>query len=415
MKRVIIIGNSASGLSALENFRKHDRTSDVIVISKEGNEPYSRVLIPYILRKKIEYGGLHICERDYFEKYHAELVCDEVIGIDTENQLVKTVNGLYQYNKLLIATGSHAISPPIEGIHNEGIFHMWTKDDLNDLIPYFDKCKRVCIIGSGFVALQAAWAARCRGLEVVVIELMDRIMPNVLDGKGAELLTEKIRESGVVLHTSTSTKSFEKLEDGTFSVHLTDKEDIAADFIIVGTGVRPNVEFLNGSGIKAERGISVDSHMMTNIQNVYASGDVAAGPTIFGEVNQIHALWPTACEMGKIAGENMAGIASKYEGSLNMNVTEMFGVTVASMGKFNDSEVDESYVFDENSGYEYFKICYKDGLLMGGCLVGNSEAVKVFGKIRPLIQKKEPVNCDPKDIYNYLNKAIFDKVWRKGL
>lgn len=415
MNRVIIIGNSASGLSALENFRKHDRTSDVIVITKEGNEPYSRVLIPYILRKKIAYSGLNICESDYFEKYHAELVCDEVIGIDTEKQQVKTVNGLYQYNQLLIATGSHAVSPPIEGIHQEGIFHMWTKSDLDCLIPHFDRCKQLCIIGSGFVALQAAWAARCRGLEVVVVELMDRIMPNVLDEKGAQLLTEKIKESGVVLHTSTNTKSFEKLEDGTFTVHLMDKEAVAADFIIVGTGVRPNVEFLKGSGIQAERGIYVDSHTMTNVQNVYASGDVAAGPTIFGEANQIHALWPTACEMGKIAGENMAGIGSQYEGSLNMNVTEMFGVTVASMGKFNDSEVDQSYVFDEDAGYEYFKICYKDGLLVGGCLVGNSEGVKILGKMKPLIQKKEPVDCEPTDIYNYLNKAIFDKVWRKGL
>ena len=115
MKKIVIIGNSAAGLSALENFRKHDQESQVTVISKEGKLPYSRVLIPYILRKKISYAGIHICPEDYFEKYHAEMICAEVIGIDIEKQTVKTEQTEYPYDELLIATGSYAVSPPIEG------------------------------------------------------------------------------------------------------------------------------------------------------------------------------------------------------------------------------------------------------------------------------------------------------------
>ena len=113
MKKIVIIGNSAAGLSALENFRKHDQESQVTVISKEGKLPYSRVLIPYILRKKISYAGIHICPEDYFEKYHAEMICAEVIGIDIEKQTVKTEQTEYPYDELLIATGSYAVSPPI--------------------------------------------------------------------------------------------------------------------------------------------------------------------------------------------------------------------------------------------------------------------------------------------------------------
>ena len=415
MKKIVIIGNSAAGLSALENFRKHDQESQVTVISKEGKLPYSRVLIPYILRKKISYAGIHICPEDYFEKYHAEMICDEVIGIDIEKQTVKTEQTEYPYDELLIATGSYAVSPPIEGINQEGVFHMWTQSDLDHLIPYFDHSKKVCVIGSGFVALQAAWAARYRGLDVVVLELMDRIMPSVLDEEGARLLTEKIREKGVNLRTGVSTQRFEKMDDGTFKIHLAGGEEIEADFVIVGTGVRSNIGFLKDTDIQTERGILVDSHMRTNIPNIYAAGDVAAGPTTFGDEHLIHALWPTACEMGKTAGKNMAGIDFEYEGSLNMNVTEMYGVTVASMGKFYDADADQTYVFDETAGYGYLKICYKDDKVVGACLVGSSDAVKIFGKMRPIIRKKESIECKPEEIFDYINKTTFNEMWRKGL
>lgn len=410
MSKVIIIGNSAAGLSALESFRKYDQKSEVLIISKEGRMPYSRVLISYILRKKIQYSGIEIRNEDYFKAYNAQSICAEVTHIDTVNKVISTKENKYEYDQLLIASGSYAVKPPIPGIDHDGIYNMWTRSDLDHLMPCFDQAKRVCVIGSGFVALQAAWAALSRGLEVTIIELMDRIMPSVLDIKGAEILSKKIREKGAVLMTGTSTKAFEKCSDGTFKVHIEGKEDILADFIIIGTGVRSNMQFLADSNIAVNRGILVDKHMQTNIEDVYAAGDVAAGPTIFNDEHLIHALWPTACEMGRIAGENMAGLKSEYEGSLNMNVTEMYGITIASMGKFNDADIDEAYIFDEADGYGYLKICLKDGLLIGACLAGSSDAVAIFGKLRPLIRKKEKINCELKDIYNYLNKETFKRV-----
>ena len=413
MNKIIIIGCSAAGLSALENLRKYDKQSEVLVLSKEG-APYSRVLLPYILRQKLPYEGLDICGPEYFTRYNAQFKQENVIGVDPEKKTVTTDQATYPYDKLLIATGSYAVAPPIEGMKGDKVFHMWTRSDLDALLPYFETSKRVCVIGSGFVALQAAWAARSRGLDVTVIELMDRIMPNVLDDEGAKILSQRIRECGVALYTGTSTQSIETLEDGSLVLHLKDKEDVPADFVIVGTGVRPNVGFLEGSGIVTDRGIPVDGHMRTNVEDVYASGDVAAGPTIFGDVHLIHALWPTAVEMGKVAGENMAGLSTVYEGSLNMNVTEMYGVTVASIGKFADQEVDDFYLYPSEP-YGYLKICCKDGRLIGGCLVGNSDAVEYLGKMRPLIRKGEAIDCRTQDVKDYINKEIFNQVWREGL
>ena len=404
---IVIIGNSAAGLSALQAFRKHDKESHVTILSKEGTIPYSRVLLPYVLRGKLSYDKMSIRTADFFKEYNAECIEATVTSIDPEKKLVICGDTSYPYDKVLIATGSYAVDPPIQGVQQEGIYHMWTKKDVDYLAPCFDKYKRVVVIGSGFVALQAAWAARFRGLEVTVIELMSRIMPSVLDTKGAEILTQKIHDCGVTLHTDTVTEKIEKQADGSFLVYLKDKEAIPADFIIVGTGVRPNTQFLENSGVIVERGIPVNKYMQTNISDIYAAGDVAAGPTTFGDENMIHALWPTAVEMGQVAGTNMAGKQFEYEGSLNMNVTQMYDVTVASMGKFNDADIDS---FQELSSPEngYVKVCYdKQGLLIGGCVVGNSDAVHLLGKMRPLIRKKQKVDCPADKIEHYMEVETF--------
>lgn len=406
--KVIIIGNSAAGLAAAKTFRKYDKSSELTIVSKEAGLAYSRVLLPYVLRGKLDYKNIFIRDEKYYAENNINYIEDEVVGIDTKEKSValkgdKTLS----YDKLLIATGAYAVAPPIDGVKNEGVYHMWTKADLDKLIPLFDTKKKVAVIGSGFVALQAAWAAKFRGLDVNVIEIADRIMPSVLDVTGANLLTDKIKESGVALHTKTITQKIEKKEDGSFVLHFKDKEPMEADFIIVGTGVRSNLNFIGDAGIEHDRAIFVNENMETNVEGVYSAGDVAAGPTTFGDKHLTHALWPTAVEMGEIAGANMAGKEIKYRGSLNMNVTQMYDVTVASMGLFNDDHIDSSYVFDMNEHKGYVKICYKNDLVVGACLVGDSESVKLLGKLRTIIRKGIKADCAPEKLENYLDIKIF--------
>ena len=157
---IVIIGNSAAGLSALQNFRKVDKDSKVVMISKEGFLPYSRVLLPYVLRGKLPNEGMTIRTQDYFERLHAECVEGTVTKLDAQAHKVFLEDGRsFDYDKLLIATGSYALTPPIEGAHQEGVCNMWTKADVDKLMPKFQNSKRAVVIGSGFVALQAAWAA----------------------------------------------------------------------------------------------------------------------------------------------------------------------------------------------------------------------------------------------------------------
>jgi len=408
--KAVIIGNGAASLAAIRSFRKYDKKSSITVISKEGGNAYSRVLLPYVLRGKLSYEKLFLPFSDKLDSLGVTYIEDEVLSVDDAESVLKLgKHGDLFYDTLLIASGSKALWPPIKGICQPGIYHLWTINDLNRLQIEFSEKKEVVIIGSGFVSLQAAWAACSRGLKVTLIEIADRLMPLVLDVRGSGLMAEQMSKFGVNVYTSTITEEISKREDGKFFILLRDKENILADFIIVGAGVGANIDFLKDSAIEFARTIPVDNYMLTNVLNVFAAGDVAAGPSVFGDEHVTHALWPTAVEMGKIAGANMAGQNIRYDGSLNMNVTQMFDVTVASMGKFNDADIDDYYVYDAESGKGYCKLCYKDGLIVGICLVGTSEAVSLLGKLRPIIRNRLAVKLPPAKLDAFLNVRFFQK------
>jgi len=400
---IVIIGNSAAGLSALEAFRKYDKESSVTLISKEGGIAYSRVLLPYYLRGKIDHDTFFIRDEAFYKNMNVNYIESCVVNIDEDSKVIKLDNDKsVSYDKLLITTGSSAVKPPIPGLENEGVYNMWTLDDAHKIEPLFKKGKKVLVLGSGFVSLQAAWAALYKGLDVKIIELAPRIMPRVLDEKGSRILHNRIVELGADLRVNTLTEKIEKKENGTFVVHTKGEDPFEVDLIIVGTGVRANTQFLQGTSIELDRGILVDETMKTNVDSIYAAGDVAQGLTTFGEKHVIHALWPTAVEMGKIAGANMAGKELEYQGSLNMNVTEMFNITVASMGRFNDGEGDKVWIYEDEKTGGYMKVIYENDLVVGATVVGSSDMVPFLGKLRPIIRKKVKAECSPDKLGSYL-------------
>lgn len=389
--RNVIIGNSAAGLNAVEIFRKYDGESSLTMISSEPGPAYSRVLLPYYLRGKIPFENLFINSPNYYEERKVETIFGKkVVGLDDQKKIITlSDDSQVPFDRLLIATGAMPVKPPIKNLHGAGIYHMWTLEDAKNIAPYFQSGKRLLILGSGFVSLQAAWSAIQKGLNVTIFELASRIMPQVLDEKAAELLHRKILEQGVDLRVGVLTEKIERNEDGTMRIFANNMVPFDVDIIIVGTGVRPNTDFLKTSKVLMERGILVNDHMETNVPGIYAAGDVVQGPTAFGECHVNHALWPTAVEQGKIAGANMAGQNVSYLGSLNMNVTQMFGLTVASMGQFLCGENYQEKIHSQAEEGKYQKIVFNGKVPVGGIVVGDSEQAALLGWLRPLIRQKK--------------------------
>jgi len=392
-RHVAIVGNGAAAISALETFRTHDRDSRVTVASAEPCTAYSRVLLPYYLRRKVPYHHLFIRDAAFYRDFDADLLLESAVErVDVGARRLEFADGRnLPFDRLLLAPGSSPVRPPIPGLEGPEVQHLWRLDEAGRLDHLFRQGARALVIGAGFVSLQAVWAARQRGLVVTVIELAERILPTVLDDAGARILQECIVASGVDLHTNTRTEGLMRDERGTLRVSVEGLPSFAADVVIVGTGVRPNDHLLAECVEPAQRGITVDDTMQTAIDGVYAAGDVARGPVVGGGPRTVHALWPTAVEQGKIAGANLAGARATYAGSLSMNVTSMFGVTVASLGRFAAEEGDTVVLRDDLPGLRYLKIVVREGVPVGAVALGGAAAATALGFLRPFVRQRVPV------------------------
>ena len=388
---VVIIGNSAAGINALETFREYDQTSQVTIITKEKGPAYSRVLLPYCLRKKINSDQLYIRDWAYYQKMGAAVIEDTVTLVDFKKKEVILKNGNpVPYDRLLIATGSKPNNPPIDGLKGPGIYNLWTLEDMVNIEAYIRKGKKVLVIGAAFISLQAAWAAVQREMNVSVF-VRSRIMRSVLDDEGATRLEKNMVNFGVNFIKDTKLEKINHHPNGTLQIAFSNQETQEFDLIIVGVGIKPNIDFLEAADLTIGDGIHVNNKMETNIPDVYAAGDVAAGPSVFGEKHVVHGLWPTAVEQGKIAGANLAGKETVYGGSLNMNVTSLFGLTVASIGKFLENEGDQQTVYI-NDKENYLKLNMEQDVLVGGTAVGSPDLINSLGLMKTYVQQRGTVD-----------------------
>jgi nitrite reductase (NADH) large subunit len=385
-----IVGNSAAAISALESFRRRDHASAVTLVSDEAGPAYSRVLLPYYLRRRLPYDGLFIRDMGYYARMDAKTVFGaRVERVDPASRRLELAGGRrIGFDQLLLATGSRPARPPIPGLDGPGVHHLWTLGDALRLDPLFRDGARVMVLGSGFVALQAAWAACQRGLRVTVVEILEQILPRVLNASAARILHERLLAHGVVVHTGTRTDALETDRHGNVHVSTGGLSPFAVDAVIAATGARPNDELLPACVEPGSPGVPVAGTMETTVEGVFAAGDITRGPTAAGGPREIHALWPTAVEQGRIAGANLAGAGLVYAGSLGMNVTEMFGLTVASLGRFVEDEAEDVYERCDLPGVRYFKLVSRAGVPVGAITLGEPGSAIVLGRLRPFVRQK---------------------------
>ena len=234
--------------------------------------------------------------------------------------------------------------------------------------------------------MQATWAAVQCKLEVT-LAVRSTIMRRDLDDLARAHLTDRIAASGVTLIEGEVPTNIKEAGDGSLLVEFAQHQATEVNMVIVATGVKPNTEFLAGSGIETDGGILVDAQMQTNIPGIFAAGDVAAARTSAGQVHVVRALWPCAVEQGKVAGANLAGNPVSYHGSLNMNVTEFFGLVVASVGQFSDINGRQSWTYGNPAQGNYLKVVLENGFPVGGISVGGSENTGILGMLRSYIRQ----------------------------
>ncbi len=390
----VIIGAGPAGVIAAETLRRLDPAGVVTLLGDEPEPPYSRMAIPYLLIEDVGEDGTHLRHgAGHFEGLGIQVRRDRVTGVSPEAKTVALEGGgSLAYDRLLIATGSSASRPPIAGMDLPGVENCWTLKDARAIAARMAPGKRVVLMGAGFIGCIVLQALAARGLKVTVVEMAERMLPRMMDDVGGAMIARWCESQGVRVRTGAQVTGIEALGAGGgdgFRLDLKGGEALEADMVICATGVRPNIGFLEGSGIATEAGVLVDHSLATNQPGIYAAGDVAEGPDFSTGEKAIHAIQPTASEHGRIAALNMAGTATRYRGSLSMNVLNTLGLVTSSFGLWMGVDAQDSEparaVAADRAGFKYLRLEFDGEVLVGALALGLTQHV---GVIRGLIQSR---------------------------
>ncbi len=389
--RYVIVGTSAAGVSCISAIRKIDSEGEIVAISKEKYHPYTPVFLAEVLTGDMEERELFFKGEDFFKKMNAEpILGKEAVKIHTRKKVLELLDGeRIDYDRLLIATGSRAFIPPVDGMDNEGVYPLHRLDNVRRMNERAEESESAVVIGAGPIGLEAAYALRKKGLAVTVVEMLDRILPLMLDRELSEMVMHEFTDKGIEFILGTPVSRV--LGDGEVSGVMVGDRKIPADLVVVATGVRPNKEIAERSGIKTNVGIVVDRRMQTSAENVYSAGDVAEAEDAFGDVC-LTPTWANAVSQGEVAGKNMAGESVTHEGSIRVNIMKGIGTPLVSLGHTSATLRDRKYQMVEfKSGMVYRRAFFDSDLLIGFQSVGSHKDVRLAGMLQAIIRKRIPV------------------------
>lgn len=383
----VIVGAGPAGIVAAELLRRLQSDAGIVIVGDEPEPPYSRMALPYLLSNQVGESGTYLRkEAKHFSNQAIDVLQDSVVGIDRkQQQLTLSAGGSLMYDKLLIATGSKPVSPPIPGIDLPGIYSCWTLDDGRNIAQRARPGAKVLLMGAGFIGCIILEALAKSGADLTVVEMEDRMVPRMMNDTAGGMIKSWCEKQGVSVHTSTQVTGIEKAGNE-FTVSLSTGDSVAADLIVSATGVRPNIDLLDGTGVETDHGILVNRNMQTNDPNIFAAGDVAQGRDFSTGEYSVQAIQPTATEHGQLAARNMAGLSGAvHRGSVNMNVLDTIGLISSSFGLWMGKDGGESGELLNRGRYRYLNLQFDDDILVGATSLGLTEHV---GVLRGLIQTK---------------------------
>lgn len=382
----VIIGTGPAGVNAAETLRRLNPHARITMIGGEGEAPYSRMAIPYVLEGNIDEMGTHLRQAPgHYDEQKIEVISGPVTRVDTQHKTLElSGGGAVTYDKLLIAAGASPVKPPVPGLDLPGVHHCWTLEDMRAIERLAGESDEVMLMGAGFIGSIILEALKSRGVNLTVVEIGERMVPRMLDETAGELLKSWCQSHGVNVITGTRIELVERGPQG-LSISLSDGTRHDAKLLVVAAGVKPNTEFLNGTPIRIGRGIIVDAHMETSEPDIYAAGDIVESHDIStGEIS-VMAIQPVVVDHARVAATNMAGGKAEYEGALAMNVLDTLGLITTSFGLWHGADSGEQAVSLDAENHRYIRLEFDGDHLVGAQSLGLPEHV---GILRGLIQSR---------------------------
>jgi len=384
----LIIGAGPAGVVAAEILRKLDKNASITILGDEPEPPYSRMAIPYLLIDNIDEKGTYLRKDDgYFASRNIDVVVGRAESLDPATKTVKVSNGdTLSYDAVLVATGSRPIKPPVPGIDHPKVTTCWTLEDARKITAGIRPGASVVLIGAGFIGCIILEALVSAGAKLTVIEMGNRMVPRMLDEKCGGLLETWCENKGVNVMTSTTVNAIEEKGEHLL-VKTSSGSEVEAELVISAAGVKPNADFLEGSGVKlVDGGIQIDRNMQSSVAGIYAAGDVAYGRDFSTGEFGIQAIQPTAVDHARMAANNMYKHGSlEHQGSVLMNVLDTMGLISASYGQWEGVEGGDTAELLDEKNFRYIQLQFEQDRLIGANTLGLTQHV---GVLRGLIQGK---------------------------
>jgi nitrite reductase (NADH) large subunit len=361
----------------------------IAVIGAEPRLAYNRVLLSPLLAGEIGEPEIELKPAAWWQARGVSMLYGKpVTTIDRSAKTVTLADGLtLPYGKLVLATGSRPLMPPVPGFELPGVATFRDTADVEAMRAYAERGARVVVIGGGLLGLEAAYGLARAGGKVTLLHLVDRLMERQLDAEGAGLLAAAMAQRGIQVRLNASTKGFAG-KDRVEAVELADGTAIPADLVVVAIGVRPNIDVANAAGIATNRGIVVDDHMASDDPSIFAIGECAE------HRGQVYGLVEPAYQQACVLAARLAGTEAGYAGSLLSTNLKVSGVGVFSAGEFEAGDGAEIVVLRDRSSGVYRKFVLRQGRLAGCVLVGDtSGALFYLGLIRSQ-QDISPIRAD---------------------
>jgi NADH oxidase (H2O2-forming) len=237
-----------------------------------------------------------------------------------------------QFSSLILATGASPFIPPIKGREKQGVFVIRTIEDGERIKQAMQTGKSAVVIGAGLIGLEVAVAFIEQGIQTTVVELLPQVLPGMLDEDMAKMVQKQLEEKGIRIITGRGVDEILGTDKAS-GVSVTG-EQIAADFVVVATGVRANTELAQKVGIALgeTRAIKVNMRMETSVKDIYAAGDCVESINLITKRPTISQLGTTAVRQAKVAGINAAGGYAIFPGVLGSAVTKLFNLEIGATG-----------------------------------------------------------------------------------
>ncbi|WP_018751552.1 nitrite reductase large subunit NirB [Paenibacillus sanguinis] len=366
-EKLIVIGNGMAGMSAVEQILKLTSKFDITVFGSEPYPNYNRIMLSYVLEGSKTMDDIVLNDLNWYKDNDITLHLGTIVErIDAEAKEVVAENGQrVPYDKVLIATGSNSFILPIPGSDKEGVVGFRDIADCEQMLDAAKTYKKAAVIGGGLLGLEAAKGLVQLGMDVTVVHLMDDLMERQLDPQASSMLKAELERQGIKFKMGAQTS--ELLGDVRVTgLRFADGTELAAEFVVMAVGIKPNVAVAQASGLAVNRGIVVDDFMQTSLEGVYSVGECTEHRGI------CYGLVAPLFEQGMVMAKHISGVeTAPYVGSVVSTKLKISGVDVFSTGEFLDGPEHTVIVSKDEWKRTYKKILLKDGKLVGAVLFGD--------------------------------------------